>query len=82
LYFASNPDALIKEATRVLKPNGRLLLVAFTAAAEAKTPPSVIIRISDIHHWLLEAGLTISSTNVLPGDVLDISLLVSEKNKD
>ena len=82
LYFASNPDALIKEATRVLKPNGRLLLVAFTAAAEAKTPPSVSIRISDIHHWLLEAGLTISSTNVLLGDVLDISLLVSEKNKD
>jgi hypothetical protein len=56
--------------------------VAFTAAAEAKTPPSVSIRISDIHHWLLEAGLTISSTNVLPGVVLDISLLVSEKNKD
>ena len=82
LYFASNPDALIKEATRVLKPNGRVLLVAFTASAQATTPPSVSIRISDIHHWLREAGLTISSTNVLPGDILDISLLVSEKNKD
>jgi hypothetical protein len=40
------------------------------------------IAISDIRHWLEEAGLTITATNVLPGDVLDISLLVSEKNKD
>jgi ubiquinone/menaquinone biosynthesis C-methylase UbiE len=82
LYFASNPDALIKEATRVLKPHGRLLLVAFTEALQAKAPPSVGFAISDIRHWLEEAGLTITATNVLPGDVLDISLLVSEKNKD
>ena len=82
LYFASNPDALIKEATRVLKPHGRLLFVAFTEAVQAKTPPSVGIAISDIQHWLEEAGLKITATNVLPGDVLDISLLVSEKTKD
>ena len=62
--------------------HGRLLLVAFTEAAQAKTPPSVGIAISDIRRWLEEAGLTITATNVLPGDVLDISLLVSEKNKD
>ena len=82
LYFASNPDALIREATRVLKPSGRLLLVAFTEAANAKTPPAVSIAISDIRSWLEDAGLKIVTTNVLPGDVLDISLLVSEKNKD
>ena len=82
LYFASNPDALIKEATRVLKPRGRLLLVAFTEAVQAKTPPSVGIAISDIQHWLEEAGLKITATNVLPGDVLDISLLVSKKTTD
>jgi ArsR family transcriptional regulator len=82
LYFASNPDALIKEATRVLKPSGRLLLVAFTEAANARTPPAVSIAISDIRSWLEDAGLKIGTTNVLPGDVLDISLLVSEKTKD
>ena len=82
LYFASNPDALIKEATRVLKPTGRLLLVAFTEAANARTPPAVSIAISDIRSWLEDAGLKIVTTNVLPGDVLDISLLVSEKSKD
>ena len=82
LYFASNPDALIREATRVLKPSGRLLLVAFTEAANAKTPPAVSIAISDIRSWLEDAGLKIVTTNVLPGDVLDISLLVSQKNKD
>lgn len=82
LYFASNPDALIKEATRVLKPSGRLLLVAFTEAANARTPPAVSIAISDIRSWLEDAGLKIGTTNVLPGDVLDISLLVSEKRKD
>tara|TARA_Y100000991_G_scaffold207557_1_gene185741 strand:- start:2206 stop:3138 length:933 start_codon:yes stop_codon:yes gene_type:complete len=82
LYFASNPDALIREATRVLKPSGRLLLVAFTEAANAKTPPAVSIVLSDIRSWLEDAGLKIVTTNVLPGDVLDISLLVSEKTKD
>ena len=82
LYFASNPDALIREASRVLKPSGRLLLVAFTEAANAKTPPAVSIALSDIRCWLEDAGLKIVTTNVLPGDVLDISLLVSEKNKD
>jgi len=40
------------------------------------------IVISDIRRWLEEAGLTVTATNVLPGDVLDISLLVSEKNKE
>ncbi len=82
LYFASNPDALIREATRVLKPSGRLLLVAFTEAANAKTPPAVSIALSDIRSWLEDVGLKIVTTNVLPGDVLDISLLVSEKSKD
>ena len=82
LYFASNPDALIREATRVLKPSGRLLLVAFTEAANAKTPPAVSIVLSDIRSWLKDAGLKIVTANVLPGDVLDISLLVSEKSKD
>ena len=82
LYFASNPDALIREASRVLKPSGRLLLVAFTEAANAKTPPAVSIPLPDVRSWLEEAGLKIVTTNVLPGDVLDISLLVSEKNKD
>ena len=82
LYFASNPDALIREASRVLKPSGRLLLVAFTEAANAKTPPAVSIALPDIRSWLEDAGLKIVTTNVLPGDVLDISLMVSEKNKD
>ena len=82
LYFASNPDALIREASRVLKPSGRLLLVAFTEAANAKTPPAVSIPLPDVRSWLEDAGLKIVTTNVLPGDVLDISLLVSEKNKD
>ena len=82
LYFATNPDALIKEATRVLKVGGRLLLVAFTASPRAKTPPSVGIALSDIQQWVADAGLKITATNVLPGDVLDISLLVSEKTKD
>ena len=82
LYFASNPDALIKEATRVLKPSGQLLLVAFTEAENAKHPPSVSIALSEIQTWLKEAGLTITSANVLPGEALDISLIISEKTED
>jgi ArsR family transcriptional regulator len=82
LYFADNPDALIKEATRVLKPDGRLLLVAFTQSQTAPAAPAVGIDVSDIEGWIDDAGLTIHTTNVLPGDALDISLLVLEKIKE
>ena len=82
LYFASNPDVLINEATRVLKPGGQLLLVAFTEAPSAKNPPSVSIALENIKSWLKEAGLMITSANALAGDTLDISLLVSQKIKD
>ncbi len=82
LYFADNPDALIKEATRVLKPGGRLLLVAFTQSQTATQAPAVGIEISEIRGWIEDAGLAIQTTNILPGDALDISLLVSEKTKE
>lgn len=82
LYFASSPDALIREATRVLKVGGRLLLVAFTASPSAKTPPPVSIPMDDIRRFVEEAGLRITTTTVLPGESLDISVLVSEKTKD
>ena len=82
LYFASNPDALIKEATRVLKPSGQLLLVAFTEAKEARNPPPVGIALPEIECWIKEAGLRIITTNVLPGEALDISLLVLKKITD
>ncbi len=82
LYFASSPDALIREATRVLKVGGRLLLVAFTESQGAKHPPPVSIPMADIRRFVEEAGLRITTANVLPGERLDISLLVSEKTKD
>ncbi|MDP5341300.1 MAG: metalloregulator ArsR/SmtB family transcription factor [Litorivicinaceae bacterium] len=78
LYLASNPDALIAEAARVLKPTGRLLLVAFTAADRARVAaPKVSIRLEDITHWLTDAGLCIETHTTLPGSALDISLLVA-----
>lgn len=78
LYLASNPDALIAEAARVLKPSGRLLLVAFTAAHHAQSSaPKVSIRLDDITQWLTDAGLRIETHTTLPGSVLDISLLVA-----
>ena len=81
LYFASNPDALIKEAARVLKPSGQLLLVAFTEAQDAKNSPPVGIALPEIEYWVKEAGLRIITTNVLPGEALDIGLLVLKKQQ-
>lgn len=82
LYFATDPESVIREATRVLKVGGRLLLVAFTPSATADAPPPVSIQMSEIRRFLEDSGLKITTTNVLPGEWLDISLLVSEKTKE
>ena len=42
LYFASNPDALIREASRVLKPSGRLLLVPLQRLLTLKHHPQSV----------------------------------------
>ena len=81
LYFASNPEALIKEASRVLKTAGRLLVVAFTPSEIADASPPISVQLKDIQSWILDAGLKVTSTKTLPGKELDISLLVSEKSK-
>ena len=78
LYLASSPDALIAEAARVLKPNGRLLLVAFTPTHAERSPsPKVSLRLETITQWLTQAGLHIDIHRTLPGSTLDISLLVA-----
>jgi hypothetical protein len=57
-------------------------LVAFTQSQTATQAPAVGIEISEIRGWIEDAGLAIQTTNILPGDALDISLLVSEKTKE
>ena len=78
LYFAEQPAAVIDEAARVLKANGRLLLVAFTAA---RSTQDIELGISPelIKKWCVAAGLKPEAQKNLPGDLADIVLLVARK---
>ncbi len=78
LYFASDPQKLLKEATRVLRARGRILIIAFTGNRNP-SHPNLEIQITEIYDWLTDCQLTIELTEILPGDYLDISLLIARK---
>ena len=80
LYFADDPKALFEEATRVLKRGGKLLVVAFT---QHEDPPSLPVPVSvdmkSIMGWLMSEDLSIEQIDKIPGESLDISLILASK---
>ena len=78
LYFAEQPAAVIEEASRVLAPGGRLMIVAFTAA---KSSQNIELGISPntIKAWCRNAGLDPASQTDLPGKQANIVLLIANK---
>lgn len=79
LYFAERPAALFAEAARVLKPSGNLVVVAFTAHDKASPDIDITVDIRDIINWLADGDLTVEQIDKIPGDTLDISLILASK---
>ena len=82
LYFADDPAALFEEATRVLKRGGKLLVVAFTTREQATLPAvsaSVSVDMKAIMSWLLNKDLSVEQIDKIPGESLDISLILASK---
>ena len=80
LYFADDPAALFQEATRVLKRGGKMLVVAFTQhEGENVQQISVSVDMKSIMGWLMSEDLNIEQIDKIPGESLDISLILASK---
>ncbi|EHQ57622.1 methylase involved in ubiquinone/menaquinone biosynthesis [gamma proteobacterium HIMB55] len=80
LYFADDPAALFQEATRVLKRGGKMLVVAFTQhEGENVEQISVSVDMKSIMAWLVNEDLSVEQIDKIPGESLDISLILATK---
>jgi ArsR family transcriptional regulator len=71
LHFIENPQAVVAEAARVLKPKGRILIVDFAPhdlefLRDAHAHRRLGFGDSEVLHWAESAGLGITATKVLP----------------
>ncbi len=79
LHFAENPARAISEAARVLRPNGRLLIIDFAPHKEdwlleqhAHRHPGFAE--TEVFGWLAQAGLTHQAMQALPGAPLTVGI--------
>ncbi len=87
LHYVQSPELAIKEAARVLKPGGQLLIVDFAPHDREE------LRDSDAHArlgfsdeqiggWLHSAGINIGDTRELVGGALTVKLWLASKHSD
>ncbi len=79
LHYADRPAEVIREAARVLRPEGRLLIVDFAPhALEALRDAHAHRRLgfsdAEIKGWLTAAGLKPGSKRALPGEPLTVTI--------
>ncbi|MDQ4421211.1 metalloregulator ArsR/SmtB family transcription factor [Sphingobium sp. DEHP117] len=84
LHYSATPQRAIAEAARVLKDNGRLLIVDFEAhdREELRTRDQhERLGFSDdqIADWFAEAGIALERTDTLPGGELTVKLWLGRR---
>lgn len=83
LHYAVDPAAVVKEAARVLRPGGRLLIADFAShTVEALRTEEAHQRMgfsdAEIHRWLKMAGLAPGPIEELPGDPLTVVIWTAD----
>jgi ArsR family transcriptional regulator len=84
LHYADRPGAVIAEAARVLKPEGRLVVVDFAPhAVETLREQHAHRRLgfsdAEIAEWFVAAGLAVCETVALKGDPLTVKLWAADR---
>jgi len=84
LHFVDDQALAVREASRVLAPGGRLLIVDFAPhALESLRTDNEHRRLGfdtdEVAGWLVLAGLELKETRHLPGGPLTVSLWLAEK---
>ncbi|MCC3862153.1 ArsR/SmtB family transcription factor [Pseudemcibacter aquimaris] len=84
LHFADDPLAAIKETARILRPNGRVVIVDFLPHKIEKLREEYAHRRlgfskSEVQDWCSLTGLNLKSTEIMKGSELDIAIWVATK---
>ncbi|MDH3589409.1 MAG: methyltransferase domain-containing protein, partial [Gammaproteobacteria bacterium] len=77
LYLADDPPKAIREAARVLRPDGQLLVVDFSLHSVVE-PDEPGINDGDLENWFDAAGLRCTKLKHLDGSSLRVLLSIAE----
>lgn len=85
LHFADDPLAAIKETARILRPNGRVIIIDFLPHKIEKLREDYAHRRlgfaeEEVQDWCSRTGLDLKSTEIMKGSELDIAIWVATKN--
>jgi ArsR family transcriptional regulator len=85
LHYASRPVVAVREAARVLAPNGRVVIVDFLPhdmedLREYHNHARLGFSSEDVEQWFAETGLTMVAKQELSGNPLSIGIWVGQAN--